>query len=107
MLRRGLLFLWMNIAVLIVLTLTLTILDSVFGITLDLYGFNYTSILIFSAIIWFSGSFISLALSKWMAKKAYRITLIQKDDVYSLSEKEKIVWQVVEELAERNHITMP
>ena len=107
MLRRGLLFLWMNIAVLIVLTLTLTILESVFGITLDLYGFNYTSILIFSAIIWFSGSFISLALSKWMAKKAYRITLIQKDDVYSLSEKEKIVWQVVEELAERNHITMP
>jgi hypothetical protein len=42
-----------------------------------------------------------------MAKKAYRIKLIDKDDVYSLSEKEKIVWQVVEDLAERNHITMP
>ena len=107
MLRRGLLFLWMNIAVLIVLTLTITVLEKVFGITLDLYGFNYVSILIFSVIIWFTWSFISLALSKWIAKKAYRIKLIQKDDVYSLSEKEKIVWQVVEDLAERHHITMP
>jgi Zn-dependent protease with chaperone function len=42
-----------------------------------------------------------------MAKKAYTIKVITKDDVYSLGEKEKAVWQVVEDLAERNHIKMP
>lgn len=42
-----------------------------------------------------------------MAKKAYRIKILTKEHVYSLSEKEKLVWQVVEDLAERNHITMP
>lgn len=107
MLRRVLLFLFMNIAVIAVLTITLTVLERVFWITLDVYGFNYVSILIYAIVIWFAWSFISLALSKWMAKKAYKIQLIKKDDVYSLSEKEKIVWQVVEDLAERNHINMP
>ena len=42
-----------------------------------------------------------------MAKRAYRITPITPDQVSDLNEKERVVWTVVEELAERNHIKMP
>jgi hypothetical protein len=42
-----------------------------------------------------------------MAKKAYRIVPITMDQYSGLSEKEKIVWDVVSDLADRNHITMP
>jgi len=42
-----------------------------------------------------------------MAKKAYNIVLITTDNISSLDKKEKIVWDVVADLAERNHIDMP
>jgi hypothetical protein len=46
-------------------------------------------------------------MSKWMAKRAYNIKIIDKDDVVNLTEKERVVWNLVEELAERNRINMP
>jgi Zn-dependent protease with chaperone function len=42
-----------------------------------------------------------------MAKKAYNITIIKNEDIYKLDKKEKIVWNTVQDLAERNHIEMP
>ena len=63
------LFLLTNIAVLAVIS----IIFSVFGIgnVLDEQGvdLNLRALLIYSAVIGFTGSFISLALSKWMAKR--------------------------------------
>ena len=110
MLKRMMLWFGMNIAIMIIITLVFTILEQVFGITLDLYGTgtsSLVSILIFSVIVWFSGSFISLAISRWMAKKTYKITPIKQEEVFNLSSKEKIVWNTVSELSERNNITMP
>lgn len=107
MLKRILLFLLMNIAVIALITIVFAVLERFFGIRLDLYGFNYVSIWIYSAIIWFSWAFISLFLSKWMAKKAYWITIIDQSEVYNLSDKQKLVWDVVKELSERNNINMP
>ena len=107
MLKRILLFLLMNIAVIALITIVFAVLERFFGIRLDLYGFNYVSIWIYSAIIWFSWAFISLFLSKWMAKKAYWITIIDQSEVYNLSDKQKVVWDVVKELSERNNINMP
>ena len=101
------LFLAMNIAVIILISVIFAILERFFWISLDLYGQNYVSIWIYAAIIWFSGSFISLLMAKWAAKRAYNIVPISKEDVFSLGVKEKIVWDTVSELAERNHITMP
>ncbi|MDR0772025.1 MAG: hypothetical protein LBF15_03090 [Candidatus Peribacteria bacterium] len=46
-------------------------------------------------------------LSKWMAKKAYKVTLINVNNLDLLDDKEKVVWDVVRDLAERNHIKMP
>lgn len=67
--KRIMLFLATNIAVLAVLSITMRLL----GIEslLDEQGsdLNMTSLLIFAAVIGFSGSLISLAISKWTAKR--------------------------------------
>lgn len=107
MFKRILLWFWMNIAIMIVLTAVFAILEHFFGLKLDLYWTNYTSILVYAAVIWFTWSFISLAISKWMAKKAYNITVITQDDYSRLDSKQKIVWDTIRDLAERNHIKMP
>ncbi|MDR3150987.1 MAG: hypothetical protein LBU14_05430 [Candidatus Peribacteria bacterium] len=46
-------------------------------------------------------------MSKWIAKKAYKITLINQSNLSELDSKEKAVWDIVVELAEANHIKMP
>tara|TARA_B100001250_G_scaffold402224_1_gene415070 strand:- start:730 stop:1614 length:885 start_codon:yes stop_codon:yes gene_type:complete len=70
------LFLGTNIAILLVLSISMTL----FGVEglLDDNGvdLNLNSLLFISAIIGFSGSFISLAISKWMAKKTMGVTVI-------------------------------
>ena len=66
--KRVFLFLVTNIAVILVLSIVVKLLgvDQV----LSANGINYTSLLIFAAVIGFGGSFISLAMSKWMAKRS-------------------------------------
>jgi len=63
------LFLLTNIAILLVLGIVLHI----FGVQriLDEHGvgLNYANLLVFAAVFGFGGSFISLAISKWMAKR--------------------------------------
>lgn len=70
------LFLGTNIAILFILSISM----SVFGIegVLDEQGvdLNINSLLFISAIIGFSGSFISLLLSKWLAKKSMGVIII-------------------------------
>ena len=107
MLKRIILFLAINIAVVVLITVIFAILEHFFGIRLDLYGQNYISIWIYAAIVWFSWSFISLFMSRWSAKKAYGIVPITKEESFSLRWKEKVVWDTVADLAERNHIDMP
>ena len=66
--KRIALFLLTNIAVLVVLS----VVASIFGVDrfLTQEGLNLQALLIFSAIFGMGGSFISLAMSKWMAKRA-------------------------------------
>jgi len=70
MIKRVALFLATNLAVILVLSIVLRLLgvDSV----LDERGtgIDYQSLLILSLVIGFGGSFISLAISKWMAKRS-------------------------------------
>jgi len=107
MFKRILLWFWMNIAVMVVLTIIFTILEQVFWIRLDLYWTNYVSILIYAAIIWFLWSFISLTMSKWSAKRAYWVQVVTIDDYDSLDTKQKVVFDLVKDLSNRNNITMP
>jgi heat shock protein HtpX len=68
MTKRILLFLATNIAILIVLSVTLRLLG-VDRLLDESGGLNFNALLIFAAVIGFGGSFISLAISKWMAKR--------------------------------------
>jgi heat shock protein HtpX len=65
--KRIFLFVFTNLAVLVVLSVSMRLL----GIDRALAGtgFNTTAVLIMSSILGFGGAFISLALSKWMAKR--------------------------------------
>jgi len=76
MMRIGL-FLATNAAILVLIS----IVFQVFGIEgiLDSNGIdlNFNALLVMSAVIGFSGSFISLAISKWSAKKSMGVHVIE------------------------------
>ncbi len=72
--KRILLFLATNMAIVLVLSVTMRLL----GVEpyLNEQGLNLTSLLIFAAVMGFGGSFISLAISKWTAKKSMGVRVI-------------------------------
>jgi heat shock protein HtpX len=75
--KRILLFVATNVAVLVVLSVVMSLLgiESILneqGTDLDLQA-----LLVFSAVIGFAGSFISLAMSKWIAKKSTGARVIE------------------------------
>lgn len=63
------LFLLTNLAVLLVLAIVLNLLGINSILDEQGIGLDLTALLIFSAVIGFAGSFISLAISKWSAKR--------------------------------------
>jgi heat shock protein HtpX len=71
---RVLLFVLTNFAILIVASITLKLL----GVEpwLNQQGINFNSLLIFGAVLGFGGSFVSLAISKWMAKRSMGVKVI-------------------------------
>ncbi|MEW6054132.1 MAG: M48 family metalloprotease, partial [Nitrospirota bacterium] len=99
--RRVLYFLITNLAIVIVLGIVLRIL----GVEpyLTAYGLNYQSLLIFSAVFGMGGAFISLALSKWSAKRLTRAQVITSP----ASETERWLVKTTGELASRAGIGMP
>lgn len=107
MLKRVGLFLITNLAVLVVFSIVLYILSAIFGVNLTGRTSNLAMLLVYCAIFGFLGATISLFMSKWSAKKAYNLALLQQEDYSNLSKKEQIVWDTVKDLAERNSIKMP
>ncbi len=100
MLRIGL-FLLTNIAVLIVASITLNLLGV--GRYMDANGLNLGNLLAFCAVFGFVGAFISLFLSKTMAKMGTRTQIIEQPR----NADEQWLMQTVSELAEKAGIGMP
>ena len=73
--KRIFLFLATNMAIVLVLSLTMRLLGVEPYLTAN--GLNLTSLLIFAAVMGFGGSLISLAISKWMAKKSMGVRVIE------------------------------
>ncbi|ARP93441.1 MAG: protease HtpX [Gammaproteobacteria bacterium] len=73
--KRIVLFLATNLAILLVLSVSMRLL----GVEpwLNEQGLNLTALLIFAAVMGFGGSLISLAVSKWMAKKMMGVRVIK------------------------------
>ena len=70
MFKRIALFLATNLAVILVLSVVLRLLGVDRILDESGAGINYEALLILSLVIGFGGSFISLAMSKWMAKRS-------------------------------------
>ena len=67
--QRIFLFLLTNIAIMIILSVTLRILGVENLLAQNGSDLNLNALVIFSGIFGFGGAFISLAISKWMAKR--------------------------------------
>jgi heat shock protein HtpX len=76
--KRILLYVATNLAVLVVLSITLRLLGVDRILDEQGTGLNLNALLIFSAVLGFSGSLISLALSKYTAKHAMGVRLIEQ-----------------------------
>lgn len=73
--------------------LVLTTISIIFMVTgagnyIEDGGINFGSLLIFSAIIGFTGSFISLLMSRWMAKKMMNVKVIDPDGPMNSQERQ-------------------
>jgi heat shock protein HtpX len=75
---RIILFLATNVAIMAVITLLFNVLG--IGGILDAQGVNLDlkGLLVVSAVVGMSGSFISLAISKWMAKRSMGVQVIEQ-----------------------------
>lgn len=73
--KRVVLFLATNVAILLVLSIAMRVLGLEPYLTET--GLNLTSLLVMAAVMGFGGSFISLAISKWMAKKSMGVRVIE------------------------------
>ena len=107
LLKRISLFLLTNLAVIVLLNIILFILSAVFGINITAQGSDYAGIFVFALIVWFLGATISLFMSKWSAKRAYKLKFFTAENLWSLSDKEKTVYNLVLDLANREGIKMP
>jgi heat shock protein HtpX len=70
MFKRVVLFIATNLAILLVLSVALRLLGVDRMLEESGAGINYEGLLVLSLVIGFGGSFISLALSKWIAKRS-------------------------------------
>ena len=97
------LFLLTNIAVLAVLSISMRVLGVDDMLAAEGVGIQMTGLLIMAAIIGFAGSFISLAISKWMAKRSMGVRLITQP----ANSTEAWLLATVQSQAERAGIGMP
>jgi heat shock protein HtpX len=99
--KRIVLFILTNLAVILVLTVVLRL----FGLdrTLAAQGINYASLLVFSLVLGFGGAIISLLISKPLAKWTTGARVIDQPQ----NEAETWLLETVRKLAQRADIAMP
>jgi len=99
--KRVLLFVGTNLAILVVLGIVVNVLGV--GRFLGPQGINFGALLVFAAIFGMGGSLISLAISKWVAKRAVGAQVIEQPG----SATEQWLVQTVRRQAQRAGIAMP
>lgn len=98
------LFLLVNLAIIIVFSGVLMLVEYFgYGEYLTVYGLNFTSLLLLAVIIGFGGSFISLLLSKKMAKWIMNVQIIDNPR----SDQERKLFKIITTLAQHSAIKTP
>lgn len=100
---RIMLYLATNIAILLVLSVSMRLLGIDSMLDEQGVGLDMNALLIFAAIIGFSGSFISLAISKWTAKRLTGAQVITNPK----NDTERWLLQTVRSQAQQAGIGMP
>lgn len=90
-----------NLAIMVVLSITMSIIGAVFGI--DMSHGSMGSILTIAVIFGFGGSFVSLLISKWMAKRSMGVQVIETPQ----TAQERWLVETVRRQAEKLGIGMP
>ena len=101
--QRIFLFLLTNIAIMVILSVTLRVLGVESLLAENGSDLNLNALVIFSGIFGFGGAFISLAISKWMAKRMTGAKVIENPS----SNIEKWLMSIVEKQAAIVGINMP
>jgi heat shock protein HtpX len=104
MLRLALFFAT-NIAILVVLSIVFQLLGLEGILAENQVDLNLQALLVMSAVIGFSGSFISLLISKWMAKRSMGVQII--DPERPANETERWLLSTVQRQAQQANIGMP
>ena len=91
----------MNLAVMASLYIALFVLSAVFGIRLD--PSSMTGLFLMAAVFGFGGSFISLLMSKWMAKKSMGVEIIDTPR----NEMEEWLLMTISKLSAKAGLKMP
>jgi heat shock protein HtpX len=99
--KRIFLFLVTNLAVLALLSVVLFIIEQAFGVHLARGGMG--GLLVFAAVFGFGGALISLALSKWTAKRMMGVRVITAPQ----SDVERWLLGTVKRLADQAGVGMP
>jgi heat shock protein HtpX len=68
---------------------------------------GYGSLFIFALLFGFAGSFLSLAISRWMAKRTYAIELLSESRLMDYDSKTQAIYTTVAQIAKQNDITIP
>ena len=100
---RIFLFLATNAAILVVISVVFNILGIEGILQENGVDLNLGALLVMSAVIGFSGSFISLAMSKWMAKKSMGVHVIEQPS----NRTEQWLMRTVKDQAQSAGIGMP
>ena len=100
---RLLLFLATNVAIIALISITFQVLGIEGLLLQNGVDLNLYALLVMSAVIGFAGSFISLAMSKWSAKRSMGVHVIEG----SSSQQEKWLVDTVARQAEQAGIGMP
>lgn len=98
--KRITLFLLTNILVLTTIVIVWSIITSIFDIGPSYRsdgGIDYLSLMVFSIIVGFTGSFISLGMSRWIAKTMMKVKIIDSNN--AVSGQERAVYEKVERLS--------
>ena len=101
--KRIFLFLATNLAIIVVLSITLRLLGVERILDEQGVGLDINNLLVFAAVFGFGGSFISLAMSKWTAKRFTGARVIQQP----ANSTEQWLVNTVRRQAERAGIGMP
>ena len=99
--KRVFLFIATNLAVLVLLSIVIFVIERVFGVRLPQGGLG--GLLVFAAVCGFGGALISLALSKWTAKRMMGVRVITAPQ----SEVERWLLATVARWAQQVHVGMP